>query len=186
MAIDETDVLTEQVIKNALREDLRPIEQARAFKRLMDLHGWSARRLAEGLHIDHDKVSRAVRLLGLPEDIQVQVEAGAIPPSAAAEIARAPDEETRRELASQAAAGDLTRDEVTARVRAVSSRSGGGKGRGAKAKPRKVTSRTLKTSAGYKVTVEHRRGIDAAGIRAALLEAADQLGDAGEGRGEAA
>jgi ParB family transcriptional regulator, chromosome partitioning protein len=67
-----------------------------------------------------------------------------------------------------------------------SARSAGGKGRGAKAKARKVTSRTLRTSAGYRITVEHRRGVDDAGIAAALREAADRLDAAGEGRGEAA
>ena len=49
-----------------------------------------------------------------------------------------------------------------------------------------VTSRTLKTSAGYRVTVEHRRGVEDAGLLAALEAAADQVRAAQEGRGEAA
>lgn len=50
----------------------------------------------------------------------------------------------------------------------------------------RTTGRTLKTSAGYKVTVEHRRGVDDAGIRAAMLDALGQFDSAGQGRGEAA
>ena len=102
----------DQLAENLFRLDLQPIEQARAFKRLMDAHGWSARRLAEELHIDHDKVSRAVRLLELPEDIQEQVEAGAVPRRPAAVLAGVEDDATRRELAGRVAAGELTRDEV--------------------------------------------------------------------------
>jgi ParB family transcriptional regulator, chromosome partitioning protein len=179
------DILEDQLVENALREDLRPIEQARAFKALLEQRGCSQRQLAESLHVPHQTVVRALALLALPGDIQEQVDGGAVPASAAYELARVADDATRRELADQVVAGELTRDEVTARVRAVSSRSAGGKGMGAKAKPRKVTSRTLKTSAG-KVTVENRRGLDGGALATALREALDQVEAEQRGRGEAA
>jgi hypothetical protein len=49
-----------------------------------------------------------------------------------------------------------------------------------------VTSRTLRNSAGYKVTVEHRRGVDAETLATALREALGQVEAELQGRGEAA
>lgn len=76
-------------------------------------------------------------------------------------------------MADQAVAGKLTRDEVAATVRKRAAGKTRGKGRGGKT--RRVTSRTLKTSAGYKITVECRRGIDPKTLTAALREVLVQV-----------
>jgi ParB family transcriptional regulator, chromosome partitioning protein len=185
--LSEADIVYDQIAENIFRRDLNGMEQARGFKRLMDARGWSARRLAEELHIDHERVSEAVRLLGLPEDIQEQVEAGAIPPSTAAALTRAPDEATVRELASRAARGELTRDEVKATVRRAQAEGSRDrtKGRGAKSKPRKVTSRTFK-AAGYRIAVENRRGVEPVTLATALRDVLGQVEAELQGRGEAA
>ena len=82
-----SEILTDQLLENLLREDLAPLEQGAAFKSLMDANGWSARRLAEELHISHQSVIRAVGLLELPPEVRDQVESGELSPRAAAEIA---------------------------------------------------------------------------------------------------
>ncbi len=46
IAADELLVI--QLVENALREDLKPVEQARAYRRLMDAKSWSTRELAAG------------------------------------------------------------------------------------------------------------------------------------------
>ena len=48
----ESDVLAEQVVENAVRSDLQPVESGRAYKRLMDLNGWTAQQVAETLGIE--------------------------------------------------------------------------------------------------------------------------------------
>jgi ParB family chromosome partitioning protein len=179
------DILEDQLVENALREDLRPIEQARAFKALLDRRGCSIRHLAESLHVSHQAVVRALGLLELPQDLQERVDGGAVPASAAYELSRIGDDATRRELADRVVAGELTRDQVVERVRRETGRTASGKGRGAKAKARKATSKTFR-AAGYRVTVENRRGVDDREIVAALREIADQVEAAGRGRGEAA
>ena len=50
-----------QLVENALREDLSPIEQARAFQKLIATRGWSARELARELSIDNSSVIRRWR-----------------------------------------------------------------------------------------------------------------------------
>jgi ParB family transcriptional regulator, chromosome partitioning protein len=113
----EGELRAMQLIENCLREDLKPLEQAHAYRDLMAAHEWSARRLAEELDLNHATVLRALALLELPEDLQQRVERGVLVPSAAAELARlTPDE--ARELADRAAAEKLTRDQVAEAVRA--------------------------------------------------------------------
>ncbi|MBV8267363.1 MAG: ParB/RepB/Spo0J family partition protein, partial [Planctomycetaceae bacterium] len=44
-ALDPGEQLALQLVENALREDLRPVEQAKAYRKLMDMHNWSGNRL---------------------------------------------------------------------------------------------------------------------------------------------
>jgi ParB family transcriptional regulator, chromosome partitioning protein len=55
--------LERQLVENALREELTPLDQARAFQALMACHGWSARRLAQALRVSHTTINRALALL---------------------------------------------------------------------------------------------------------------------------
>ena len=58
--------LAVQLVENALREDLKPIEQAKAYKTLMDDQGWSVRQLAAELAIHHGQVVRCWRSSNSP------------------------------------------------------------------------------------------------------------------------
>ena len=110
------EILHEQLVENCLREDLKPIEQAKAFQRVMEARAWSATRMAEELGISAPTVTRALALLRLPEDIQQAVDAGALPPRTAAEIGTLDNPAERRELALEALSRDMTRDQVSEAV----------------------------------------------------------------------
>ena len=45
------ELLAMQLVENCLREDLKPVEQAKAFRTLMDRNGWSTRQLAAELAV---------------------------------------------------------------------------------------------------------------------------------------
>jgi len=120
--LDEADRLSLQLVENALREDLRPIEQAKSYRRLMDARGWSTRQLADELSIGQTSVVRALSLLDLPEGVQGRVERGELAPSVAAEVAKLRDAETQERVAQAAVAEDLRRDEVAELVKAVRAR----------------------------------------------------------------
>ena len=60
---DAGELLALQLIENALREDLQPIEQARAFRSLMDQRHWSTRDLARELALTQSTVVKALALL---------------------------------------------------------------------------------------------------------------------------
>jgi len=180
-----SEILQEQLIENCLREDLRPIEQARAYRQLMDLHGWTAKQLADELHVSKGEVSKALALLGLPEDLQARVDAGAIQASAAYEVARLPDESAQRAVAERIVAAQMTRDDAVRAVRAVAA---GPKGRGGSPTktPAKTTAKTRTSGrrpvahvfrvAGAKVTVDFtRKTFQEEDVLAALEHAAEQV-----------
>ncbi len=154
-----SDVLQEQIIENLLREDLRPIEQARAYRQLMDLRGWTAKELSAELHVSQGSISKSLSLLTLPAELQGRVEDGAIPATAAYEVAKVEDREVQREIARRIVDEDLTRDDAAEAVREAAGRPARGpgpraKGRGG-ASGRGMT-RVFKV-AGAKVTVTFAR-----------------------------
>ena len=75
-----------QCIENLLRSDLRPVEEARAYRQLMSVNRWNAAQLSRELSVSESKVNRALALLELPESLQAQVEGGSLPPATAYEI----------------------------------------------------------------------------------------------------
>ncbi len=164
--LTEDDTLEDQLVENCLREDLKPIEQAKAFKALLQRRGYSYRQLAESLHISHQAIVRALALLDLPEDIQGRVEAGELAPSVAYEVSRLEDSDQQREVAARVVEEELNRAEATEVVRRAAGKSAKPKGRGA-GKARKVT---FRTSPGPKITVEFRKGLDDELILAALAD----------------
>lgn len=115
--LTQAEVLEEQLVENLLREDLRPIEEARGFAALMELHDWNGKQVAEALHLPPSKVSRSLALLDLPPDVQERVEAGELAARSAYELTKLPDEESRRSLADQVAEKGMTQAETARTVR---------------------------------------------------------------------
>lgn len=113
------DRLTLQMVENALREGLTPIEQAHAYRRLIAANGWSGNRLAQELAIAQSSVASALALLDLPESVQDQVDAGELAPSVAYEISKLPDAVSQTEVAQAVVDGGMTRAEVSEVIRAV-------------------------------------------------------------------
>ncbi|HEU5116147.1 MAG TPA: ParB/RepB/Spo0J family partition protein, partial [Isosphaeraceae bacterium] len=110
--IDSGELLALQLIENCLREDLKPIEQARAFRSLMDRNGWSGNQAAKALGIAQPTVVRALALLDLPDPIQDQVERGSLPPGTAYEIGKVQDPELQKSLAERVVSQGLSRSET--------------------------------------------------------------------------
>jgi len=164
--LTEDEILEEQLIENCVREDLRPIEQARAYKALIDSRGISQRQLAEKLRIAQATVAKTLALLSLPEEIRASVDASEIGPAEAYQLSRIDDPEEQTAMAREAKAGRASRDDIERRTRAARKGRGGAGG-----KAKKVTTRTFKTAGGPRVTVEFKKGLDAGSIVAALREA---------------
>jgi ParB family chromosome partitioning protein len=151
-----------QLVENALREDLSPIEQARAFQKLIATRGWSARELARELSIDNSSVIRALALLDLPRPVQQHVENGELSPSVAYEVHKIEDEDGQVEVATRIVSEGLNRSDA---IEAVKAKKAG------RPAPDKPSRHTIKLDDGTRITIE---GTAAAAGEAAIADALAQ------------
>jgi ParB family chromosome partitioning protein len=110
------EILEDQLVENCLREDLKPIEQGRAYQSLMQRLGLSQRALAEKLAISQGQIMQSLKLLGLPEAIRVSIDEGTLAPSIGYELTKVEDPDEQIELAGRASRGEAGREEVRART----------------------------------------------------------------------
>jgi ParB family chromosome partitioning protein len=171
------ELLAIQLVENCLREDLRPIEQARAFRALMDRNGWSARQLARELAIDHTGVARALALLELPGAIQEQVEQGSLAPATAYELSKVTDPEAQRDLAKRVVGEGLSRAEAVEAVNRITGRTKRGVASQGKTKGKTRLPAELKhrSSNGCRVVVHTTTRHVMADVVTALQEFVDRL-----------
>lgn len=66
------------LVENIQREDLNPLERARAYKRLMEDFGMLQREIGARIGKSREAIANTIRLLTLPEPIQQSVEGGKI------------------------------------------------------------------------------------------------------------
>src|SRR5215470_13023001 len=64
------------IIENLQREDLNPVEQARAFERLSREFGFTQEQIAARTGKDRASIANFIRLLKLPDDVQSLMESG--------------------------------------------------------------------------------------------------------------
>src|SRR5262245_6848844 len=96
---DDRDTLLLGLVENVAREDLSPIEEARAYAVVLDEFGLSLGELAERVGKSKPAISNRVRLLELPEDVLKMVERGQLTERHARAVLAVPDHEGRRALA---------------------------------------------------------------------------------------
>jgi ParB family chromosome partitioning protein len=96
---DERERLELALVENVVREDLNPIEVARALAVLVEDFGQTQAALAERLGRSRPAVSNLMRLLELPDDVQDLVVAGQISEGHARAVLQVSGAAARRRLA---------------------------------------------------------------------------------------
>jgi ParB family chromosome partitioning protein len=96
------------LVENIQREDLNPIEQARAFERLMAEFSLTQEAVAERTGKDRATVANAVRLLKLEKPFREWIEDGRLTAGHGRALLAIMDPKTRAALAKRAARGALT------------------------------------------------------------------------------
>ena len=96
---DDRESLMLALVENVAREDLSPIDEARAYSSLMDEFGLSLSDVCERVGRSKPTVSNRVRLLELPDDVLALVERGQLSEGHARAVLGVPDHEERRRLA---------------------------------------------------------------------------------------
>jgi ParB family chromosome partitioning protein len=73
---DDSKLLEWALIENLQREDLNPIEEAQAYRRLLDEFRFTQEQVARAVGKDRSSVANTLRLLKLPESVRDEVAAG--------------------------------------------------------------------------------------------------------------
>ena len=120
----EREKLELAVIENIQRENLNPIETARAFQRLQEEFRMTQREIAAKLGKSREVVANAVRLLDLPEEIQVAVQKGDLSESSARMLLAVGDPGAQKRLFEDIVQNRLTTRDVKERVQQFSASTG--------------------------------------------------------------
>jgi ParB family chromosome partitioning protein len=74
--IPDAGLLEAALVENLQREQLTPIEEASAYRQLLDRHGYTQETLAQRLGRDRSTIANMLRLLALPPSVREDLEAG--------------------------------------------------------------------------------------------------------------
>ena len=96
------------LVENLQREDLNPIEQARAFQRLVDEFHLTQEEVAERTGKDRATIANSVRLLRLEDPIQELLEEGRLSAGHGRALLAVAEAKERLELARRIARGGMT------------------------------------------------------------------------------
>ncbi|MGD1211858.1 MAG: ParB/RepB/Spo0J family partition protein [Candidatus Acidiferrales bacterium] len=106
--VPEEVALEMTLVENLQREDLNPIEQARAFQRLTDQFSLTQEQVAERTGKDRATIANAVRLLKLEQPIQDLLEEGRLSAGHGRALLAIAEPKVRVELARRVARGGMS------------------------------------------------------------------------------
>lgn len=112
----ERERLELAVIENIQRENLNPIETARAFARLQDEFRLTQREVASRLGKSRESVANTMRLLDLPSEIQEAISKGQLTESHGRMLLAIDDQATQMKLFNDLLSNRLTTRELKERV----------------------------------------------------------------------
>ncbi len=115
--IPEERLLAVALIENIQREDLNPLEEAQAYRRLADEFGLTQDQIAEAVGKDRSSVANYVRLLRLPNEVRESVAAGALSMGHARALLSIPDQSVQLRVGRDVVAKGLSVRETEALVK---------------------------------------------------------------------
>ena len=89
--LDDLEALEIAIIENVQRADLNAVEEAMGYRALMDRFGRTQDAVAQSVGKSRSHVANALRLLNLPEAVQLELRAGRLSAGHARALASAPD-----------------------------------------------------------------------------------------------
>lgn len=100
--LDDEAAFEAALVENLQREDLNPMETARAFQRLADDFGYTQEIIATKVGKERSTVANALRLLKLPKDVMDLVEGGELSEGHGRALLSAPNVSSMKKLARAA------------------------------------------------------------------------------------
>jgi len=116
--LDDKEAYEVSLIENVQRNMLNPIEEAFAFKKYVKDYGWGGvTELALQIGKSQAYISKRIRLLDLPEDLQKDILNNRVSPSVGEEILSLDNKEVQLNLGIRAVNENLSRNDVRKIVR---------------------------------------------------------------------
>ena len=116
---EEQSLLEMALIENIQREDLNPIEEALAYRRLADDFHLKQEDIATAVGKDRASVANFLRLLKLPDEVRTELASGRLSMGHARALLSIADEADQRRLARDVIARSLSVRETESMVRAI-------------------------------------------------------------------
>jgi ParB family chromosome partitioning protein len=150
----DSEVIEVAIIENIQRADLNAIEEALAFRQLMEKFGHTQEKLAEALSKSRSHIANLLRLLHLPDDVQAFVREGKISAGHARALITSPN---ASELARQVITRNLSVRETEALVKtpAQKAKSSGPRGKSDKDADTRALENDLSANLNMRVTIDH-------------------------------
>jgi ParB family chromosome partitioning protein len=76
--LDDKDTLEIAIVENVQRSDLSPLEEAQAYRMLMDEYGYTQQQLAESIGKSRSHIANTLRLMALPDSVKQYIENGTL------------------------------------------------------------------------------------------------------------
>jgi len=115
--IPEERLLAVALIENIQREDLNPIEEATAYRRLTDEYNMTQDQISDAVGKDRSTVSNVMRLLKLPREVRENVGAGSLSMGHARALLSLPDEATQLQVSREVVSRNLSVRETEGMVK---------------------------------------------------------------------
>jgi ParB family chromosome partitioning protein len=113
----DLEVLELSLIENLQRADLNPIEEAQAYRRLVDEYQLTQEQIADAVGKDRSSVANFLRLLKLPHEVRANVGAGTLSMGHARALLGLPDEASQLRLSREVVSKSLSVRETEALVK---------------------------------------------------------------------
>lgn len=97
----DENMLRDALLENLHRANLNPLEEASAYKQLLEDFGTTQEQLADKLGRSRPQITNTIRLLRLPMAVQTKVAAGVLSAGHARALLGAPDDSTIQSLADR-------------------------------------------------------------------------------------
>ena len=115
VATDE-DAFVQALVENLQREDLNPLDEAKALKQLIDETGWTQEVLGKKIGKTQSAVAKAIGLLTLDPVVQEAIEAGTITPTHGVSLVTL-EPSRQREFVAIATTSKLTTKDLDEQIR---------------------------------------------------------------------
>ena len=122
--IPDDRLLAVALIENIQREDLNPIEEAAAYRRLADEYHLTQEAIAEAVGKDRSSVANYLRLLKLPQEVRTNLGAGSLSMGHARAILGLSDEAAQLRVAREVVSRSLSVRETEALVKKAAQPAG--------------------------------------------------------------